>query len=152
MRIESDVNMVPPEASACMLWGGMSSCGLKHQINNCCQDRLVLRSAPHVLRRGRYTACAFSQSSASLISLISEGQLALSSWPLSPPQPGSRSCLLPATPWIVLPYAALRWSKQGHRMCIYLNFFSTNPNSSAWGRSRLANSSNDMLCFAFANA
>ena len=26
MRI--DANMVPPEASACMLWGGMSSCGL----------------------------------------------------------------------------------------------------------------------------
>ena len=45
MRIESDVNMVPPEASACMLWGGMSSCGL---------STLVLRSAPHVLRRGRY--------------------------------------------------------------------------------------------------
>ena len=37
---------MPPEASACTLWGGIR--------NNSCQDRLVLRSAPHVLRRGRY--------------------------------------------------------------------------------------------------
>ena len=57
MRIDVVVNMVPPEASACMLWGGMSSCGLRHQNNNC-QDRLVLRSAPHVLRRGRYVYVA----------------------------------------------------------------------------------------------
>ena len=27
-RMRIDGNMVPPEASACMLWGGMSSCGL----------------------------------------------------------------------------------------------------------------------------
>ena len=44
--------MVPPEASACMLWGGMNSCAQHH--NNNCLERLVLRSAPHVFRRGRY--------------------------------------------------------------------------------------------------
>ena len=35
-----------------MLWGGMSSCAQHH--NNNCLERLVLRSAPHVFRRGRY--------------------------------------------------------------------------------------------------
>ena len=37
-----------------MLWGGMSSCAQHH--NNKCLERLVLRSAPHVFRRGRYKA------------------------------------------------------------------------------------------------
>ena len=50
MRI--DVNMVPPEASACMLMGWNEQLRAQHQNNNC-QERLVLRSAPHVLRRGR---------------------------------------------------------------------------------------------------
>ena len=45
-------SMVPPEASACMLWGGMSSCAQHHSNNGL--ERLVLRSAPHVFRRGRY--------------------------------------------------------------------------------------------------
>ena len=35
-----------------MLWGEMSSCAQHH--NNNCLERLVLRSAPHVFRRGRY--------------------------------------------------------------------------------------------------
>ena len=46
-------SMVPPEASACMLWGGMSSCAQHHSNNGL--ERLVLRSAPHVFRRGRYS-------------------------------------------------------------------------------------------------
>ena len=45
-------SMVPPEASACMLWGGMSSCAQHHSNNGL--ERLVLRSAPHVFRRGPY--------------------------------------------------------------------------------------------------
>ena len=45
-------SMVPPEASACMLWGGMSSCAQYHSNNGL--ERLVLRSAPHVFRRGHY--------------------------------------------------------------------------------------------------
>ena len=47
MRI--DVNMVPPEASACMLWGGMSSCGLSTKTIIAKID-----SCSAVLRRGRY--------------------------------------------------------------------------------------------------
>ncbi len=45
--------MVPPEASACTLWGGMSSCGLSI-TTIMILDKLVLRSAPHVLRLSRY--------------------------------------------------------------------------------------------------
>ena len=35
-----------------MLWGEMSSCAQHHSNNGL--ERLVLRSAPHVFRRGRY--------------------------------------------------------------------------------------------------
>ncbi len=49
--------MVPPEASACTLWGGMSSCGLSI-TTIMILDTLVLRSAPHVLRLSRYVAAA----------------------------------------------------------------------------------------------
>ena len=54
MRI--DVNMVPPEASACMLWGGMSSCGLSTKkiiakIDSC---SAVLRTYSVT---GPHTAC-----------------------------------------------------------------------------------------------
>ncbi len=45
--------MVPPEASDCTLWGGMSSCGLSI-TTIMILDKLVLRSAPHVLRLSRY--------------------------------------------------------------------------------------------------
>ncbi len=50
--------MVPPEASACTLWGGMSSCGLSI-TTIMILDTLVLRSAPHVLRLSRYASRAF---------------------------------------------------------------------------------------------
>ena len=47
------VPTVPPEAYACTLWGGMSSCGLSIETIMTVY-RLVLRSAPHVFRPDRY--------------------------------------------------------------------------------------------------
>ena len=63
-------SMVPPEASACMLWGGMSSCAQYHSNNGL--ERLVLRSAPHVFRRGRYNSSTLGLTHSNALYLLAK--------------------------------------------------------------------------------